>query len=77
MDEYDQEKIDEVVLALLSLTLHDGDRAWKGFDWETLNRLHEQGWIEDPRNKAKSIQFTKEGLERSFQLFKQHFGRAN
>jgi hypothetical protein len=77
MDEYDQEKIDEIVLALLSLTLHDGDRAWKGFDWETLNRLYEQGWIENPRNKAKSVQFTEEGLDRSLRLFKKHFGRAN
>ena len=32
--------IDEAVLALIWLTLHDGDRAWKGFDWATLDRLH-------------------------------------
>ena len=45
--------IDEAVLALLCLTLHDGNRAWKGFDWDTLNRLHERGLIDDPVNKAK------------------------
>ena len=27
---YDENKIDELVLALLYLTLHDGNRAWKG-----------------------------------------------
>jgi hypothetical protein len=32
----DTEKIDEAVLALLYLTLHEGARAWKGFDWDTL-----------------------------------------
>ena len=32
MDTYNQDKIDEVVLALLQLTLHDSYRAWKGFD---------------------------------------------
>jgi hypothetical protein len=41
--EIDTAKIDEAVLALLYLTLHDGSRAWKGFDWDTLNRLHAKG----------------------------------
>jgi Domain of unknown function (DUF6429) len=39
----------------MSLTLHDSSRAWKGFDWETLDRLYEKGWIENPRSKAKSV----------------------
>ncbi|EIM30932.1 hypothetical protein U0023_27905 (plasmid) [Microvirga lotononidis] len=30
--EIDHDKIDETVLALLWLTLHDDYRAWKGFD---------------------------------------------
>jgi len=30
--ELDQDKIDDVVLALLYLGLHDGARAWKSFD---------------------------------------------
>jgi hypothetical protein len=37
--EYDKNKVDEMVLALMSLVMHsDGDtvRAWKGFDWDTL-----------------------------------------
>ena len=43
--ELDTNKIDDAVLALLYLGLHDGARAWKGFDWEAMNRLHEQGYI--------------------------------
>jgi hypothetical protein len=43
--EIDHDKIDEAVLALLWLTLHDGCRAWKGFDWTTMNRLYEKGFI--------------------------------
>ena len=35
--EIDHDKIDEAVLALLWLTLHDGYRAWKGFDWATID----------------------------------------
>ena len=54
--------IDEAVLALLCLTLHDHNRAWKGFDWDTLHRLHARGLIDDPANKAKSVVLTNEGL---------------
>ena len=42
--EFDTEKIDEAVLALLYLTLHD-DRVWKSFDWNAMSRLHEKGFI--------------------------------
>ena len=40
-----KDKIDDAALALLYLTLHDGDRAWKGFDWGVLGRLHDKGMI--------------------------------
>ena len=45
----DEQKIDEAVLALLYLTLHDGCRSWKSFDWNPMNRLHSKGFI-DPKN---------------------------
>ena len=56
------ERIDEAVLALLLLGIHEQDRAWKGFDWDALNRLHEKGFISNPRGKAKSVVFTEKGL---------------
>ncbi|HTX51496.1 MAG TPA: DUF6429 family protein [Caulobacteraceae bacterium] len=71
----DEEKIDDAVLALLYLTLHDGFRAWKGFDWEAMDRLHEKGMIDDPRGKTKSVVFTDEGLRRSKELFMAMFVR--
>ena len=73
--ELETSKIDEAVLALLYLGLHDGARAWKGFDWEAMNRLHEQGYITDPRGKAKSVVFTEEGLERAKQLLETRFSK--
>ncbi len=75
MDDYDHEKVNEVVLALMYLTLHDYYRAWKGFDWDTLDRLHEKGWIDNPRSKAKSVVLTEEGLSKSASLFQQYFGK--
>jgi len=64
----DEDKIDEAVLALLYLGLHDGDRAWKGFDWGAMNRLHEKGFISDPRGKIKSVVFTETGLSEARRL---------
>lgn len=73
--EIDENKIDETVLALLYLTLHDGARAWKSFDWDSMNRLHEKGFITDPVNKAKSVVLTEDGLQASERLFKQLFSK--
>jgi hypothetical protein len=69
----DTDAIDEVVLALMYLTLHDGYRAWKGLDWNALNRLHARGLIGNPVGRAKSVVFTEEGLHGSEQLFRKHF----
>jgi hypothetical protein len=73
--ELDTHKIDDAVLALLYLGLHDGARVWKGFNWEAMNRLHEQGYITDPRGKAKSVVFTEEGFERAKRLLLELFGK--
>ncbi len=67
------DKIDDVALALLYLTLHDGYRAWKGFDWDVLGRLHDKGMIDDPVGKVKSVVFTEEGLQRAKALFEEMF----
>jgi hypothetical protein len=60
----DTDRIDEAVLALLYLGLHDNGQAWKGFDWDAMNRLHEKGMISNPVSKAKSVVFTEEGERR-------------
>lgn len=65
--------IDEAVLALFYLTLHDHNRAWKSVDWDTLHRLQDCGLVEDPVNKAKSVVLTKEGLSESKRLFEKYF----
>jgi hypothetical protein len=69
----DNDKVDRAVLALLYLGLHDVDRAWKGFDWDAMNRLHEKGFISDPRGKAKSVAFTEEGLIEARRLLQELF----
>jgi hypothetical protein len=72
----DTDKIDEAVLALLFLTLHDGVRAWKGHDWDVLDRLYRKGMIGSPVGKAKSVVLTDEGLSESERLFRKLFERS-
>jgi len=71
----DEEKIDQAVLALLHLTLHNGGRAWKSFDWDAMNRLHEKGYIDNPVSKAKSVLLTKDGEKESERLFREFFSK--
>lgn len=67
----DTDKVDEAVLALLYLSLHDGVRAWKGHDWDALDRLYRKGKV----GKTKSVALTDEGLSESKRLFRKLFER--
>lgn len=74
--DYDQDKVDEITLALLWLTTFEdpvGKRAWKGQDWDTMERLHAKGYISDPKSKAKSVLLSEEGERQSRELFVKHF----
>ncbi len=74
--EFDTDKIDEVAIAFLFFTMHDdgfSTRAWKGFAWEILDRLHEKGWIGNPKSKAKSVVLTEEGKRLAEQYAQKHF----
>jgi len=74
---YDEDKVDELTLALLYLVMDKQDefgaRAWKGFEWDTMNRLHEKGLIGNPVGKAKSVTVTPEGCKKAKELFEKHF----
>ena len=76
--EYDEDKLDEVVLALMSLNIHNsneyGARAWKGLPWEATDRLYEKGHISDPARKAKSVVLGPEDVRLADELFRKHFG---
>ena len=44
-------------------------------DWDAMDRLHEKGYISDPKSRAKSVVVTAEGVKRSRKLFEKHFGK--
>ena len=75
--EFDKEKVDDMTLALMYLTTFNdrtGLRTWKGYDWDTLDRLCEKGYISDPKSKARSVVITEEGAKLSEELFEKSFG---
>ncbi len=75
-DNTDKDILAEASLALLWLSVHGNEyeaRAWKGLDWDVTNLLFEKGWIFDPKNKAKSVVFTEEGIKLSEEYFKKYF----
>jgi hypothetical protein len=73
--ELDRQRIDDAVLALLLLGLHDGDRVWKSFDWDALDRLHAQGCISNPVSSAKSVVLTSQGKTKAQALLQTMFGK--
>ena len=74
-NEIDKDRLAEAALAILSLTLHDGGRVWKGLDWDLMDLLHERGWIVDPRSKAKSVVLTEDGERLAHGFLRKYFGR--
>ena len=72
--DYNQDKIDETVLATLLLTLHEDNRAWKGHSFDVMDRLYEKGYIFNPKGKAKSVVFTDKGLVKAREVFDGLFG---
>ena len=73
----DTDRIDDAVLALLLLGLHQGDRAWKSFDWDAMNRLHAKGLVSNPVGTAKSVVFTPEGRAKAEALLQSLFGGSD
>lgn len=75
--ELDTQKVDDAVLGLLYLTMHDGHRAWKSMDWGAIDRLYQRGLIHDPATKAKSVVLTAAGRQRAEHLCELLFTRPS
>lgn len=74
--EYDKDKVDEMVVALLFLRMFEdklSNRAWISHDWGAMDCLCKKGYILEPKGKAKSVVVTEEGARRAKELFELHF----
>jgi Domain of unknown function (DUF6429) len=70
----DRDRLAEAALAILSLTLHEDGRVWKGIDWDVLDLLHEKGWIVEAHTKAKSVVLTEDGERLAREFRDKYFG---
>lgn len=74
-----EEQIKELTLILLYLNswiekepYGEFHRAWKGYDFDTLNLLEDEHLIGGNTHKAKSAYLTEEGLEKAKELMKKY-----
>ena len=72
-----EQKINDAVLALLGVFAFDQGRSWKGYDFDVMNQLHEQGFISDPKGHHKSVYLTALGQQRARELAEQMFAKSN
>ena len=78
-DAMDRDNVDEAVMTLLCLGIHQRDpaiggaRAWKSLDWEAMDRLYRKSLISDPVSKAKSVLLTEAGLREAEAAFRRLF----
>ena len=78
-----QEQISKLTLLLIYLTGWEEKelgasvhRAWKGYDFDILNKLEEDGLIEQSKT-AKSVYLTEAGLEAAKKLEKESSIKAS
>jgi hypothetical protein len=61
------------LLWLISFKEAGTKRAWKGHDWDTMDRLYSKGYISDPKSQAKSVLMSEDGEKLSKELFTKYF----
>jgi hypothetical protein len=74
--EYDNDKIQEAVLALLGVFEFENGRVWKRYDFDVMDALHAKGFITEPHSRRESVYLTEEGMALAKELAAKHFGVA-
>jgi len=82
--EWDEDRIDEMALAVMFFSMFDeklfddtySTRMWKGLSWAITDRMHEKGWIANPRSKNKSVVVSEEGRKLAEELAIKYFGKV-
>jgi Mn-dependent DtxR family transcriptional regulator len=74
--------IKELTLLLIYLTSWQEDagltkvqRSWKGYPFEVLDKLNEEGYIDGSKH-TKSVYLTEEGLSKAKELTEKYIGKG-
>jgi hypothetical protein len=70
---YDDQKIEETVLALLGVFEFENGRVWKRINFGVMDSLYEKGYITDPKGKTESVYLTEEGMRLARELAARYF----
>jgi hypothetical protein len=73
--DYDEDKIDEAILALLGALEFDNGRVWKRLDFDAMDRLHERDLITEPKGKTESVYLTEAGMQQAKALASRYFAK--
>lgn len=65
MTAFSDDKIDELVLALMGALEFENGRVWKRIDFTVMDRLHAKGYITDPAGRRASVFLTEDGLAKA------------
>lgn len=74
---YDDAKIEEAVLALFGVFEFENGRAWKRFDFDVMDTLHQKGYITDPKGRHESVHLTEQGMKSAKRSAGELFGRTD
>ena len=72
-----KQAVKELTLMLLFLTswtekdLHEVQRSWKGYDFDILNELADEGFISDSK-RSKSVYLFEDGVVKANSLLKKY-----
>ncbi|MEP6723040.1 MAG: DUF6429 family protein [Variovorax sp.] len=72
--EYDEAKIEEVLLALFGVFEFENGRVWKRYDFATMDTLHAKGLVTEPHGRQESIYLTDAGMCLAKELAAKYFG---
>lgn len=72
--EYDKDRIEEVLLALLGVFEFENGRVWKRYDFATMDALHAKGLISEPHGRQESIHLTDKGMRLAKEMAAKYFG---
>jgi hypothetical protein len=75
--DYDKDKIDEAILALLGALEFDNGRVWKRLNFGAMDRLHERGLISEPKGRAESVYLTEAGMRQAKALASKYFAKES